>query len=847
MGIGVTSFSHTHMNMDIRTWSSEVVVEEVANESAEVAVSKSWWRAVARWSLYAAALLLPLLFSSATIPPTFIRQTVLSLLTFVAFIAWLGESLMSGRLVYKRTLINAALLLFLAVLFISTFLSPQALNGILGNDDTGERFVSFLILSVIYFVMTGVLFEKSESNRFFAALMAGGFILSLFSLIQFFAPSVIPFSSLARADVNMIGTTNALGVVLGAFFVLSLGMLVGTSRAHMGRYSRIALYLFVASLFINLLVVNFRAIWIGVVVAGAVLLGFKLLSQRETMREHFMHDRAGLVPLFVALAVSIFFILSQTAVIRVAAIPAEVSPSYSATLNITKEALKENPVFGSGPGTFGMDYSLYRDPSINQTNFWGVRFNTGSAFVPTMVATTGILGGLALIVFMLVTGFTLFRQVARRLVVDPVVMAGAAGVVFILLLWWLYTATLPLQALLFMLMGLLVSRMSQHSDEAEDASVWRVADRSLLFVTPWTTFVMSLLIIFLMVGGVAFLYYNIQHFTGAVAFAKGVNASNDPAKLDEAVNQVAKAVSMNPDNDQYYRALSQVLLRKVQAIVQSASSGQNQNLQNEFQVAVSNAISAGQRATAINPSDALNWSTLAFVYQSIVPYIQGSEQFAVEAYDKAIVGDPNNPSYEFNKASTYLALADRVQLLLSQPGANQEALISQRTEALAKARESLEKSVQLKPDYAQANYLLAQVLIREGNVSRAISQVEAVRQLAPFDIGVAFQLGVLYYQSNRMAEAEAEFMRSLSLNDQYSNARYFLGLIYDRKGDRERSLFEFEKIEALNPDNQEVKTIIQNLKAGKPALTTISPPAPAPSERKEPPVKDSGNPKPHLP
>lgn len=834
--------------MDIKAWSTEVVVEEVADQSAEVVSSGSWWRTAARWSLYAAAILLPLLFSSLTIPPTFIRQTVLSILTFVAFIAFLGESLMSGRLTYKRTLINAALLLVLAVLFISTFLSPQALNGILGNDDTGERFVSFLILAVIYFVMTGVLFAKEESSRFFGALMAGGFLLSLLSLFQFFAPSVIPFSSLARADVNTIGTTNALGVILGTFFILALGLVVGTSKAHLSRYSRVLLYLFLTSLFVNLLVINFRSIWIGVVVAGAVLLGFKLLSQRETMREHFMHDRAGLVPLFVALAVSIFFILSQTAVIRIAAIPAEVSPSYNATLSITREALKENPVFGSGPGTFGMDYSLYRDPSINQTNFWGVRFNTGSAFVPTMVATTGILGGLALIVFMLVTGFTLFRQVARRVAPDPVVMAGTAGVIFILLMWWLYTATLPLQALLFMLLGLLVARMGEpSSSEGEDSSIWRVSERSFAFVTPWTTFVMSLLIIFLMVGGVAFLYYNIQHFTGAVAFAKGVNASNDPAKVDEAIDQVAKAVSLNPDNDQYYRALSQVLLRKVQAIVQSANSGSNSNLQNEFQVAVSNAIGAGQRATAINPSDALNWSTLAFVYQSIVPFIQGSEQFAVEAYDKAIAGDPNNPSYEFNKASTYLSLADRVQLLLSQPGANQEALAPQLSDALMKAREALEKSVQLKPDYAQANYLLAQVLIREGNVARAISQVEAVRQLAPFDIGVAFQLGVLYYQSNRLADAEAEFLRSLSLNDQYSNARYFLGLIYDRKGDTSRALLEFERIEALNPDNQEVKIIISNLKAGKPALTTISPPAPAPAARKEPPVKDSGNPKPTLP
>ena len=53
---------------------------------------------------------------------------------------------------------------------------------------------------------------------------------------------------------------------------------------------------------------------------------------------------------------------------------------------------------------------------------------------------------------------------------------------------------------------------------------------------------------------------------------------------------------------------------------------------------------------------------------------------------------------------------------------------------------------------------------------------------------------------------------------------------------------EFERIQALNPDNQEVKTILQNLRTGRRALANISPPEPEPAERKEPPVKDSGKP-----
>jgi hypothetical protein len=47
---------------------------------------------------------------------------------------------------------------------------------------------------------------------------------------------------------------------------------------------------------------------------------------------------------------------------------------------------------------------------------------------------------------------------------------------------------------------------------------------------------------------------------------------------------------------------------------------------------------------------------------------------------------------------------------------------------------------------------------------------------------------------------------------------YFLGLTYDKLGDKQKALDEFKKISNLNPDNQDVKKIVSNLEAGKKAL-----------------------------
>jgi hypothetical protein len=48
-----------------------------------------------------------------------------------------------------------------------------------------------------------------------------------------------------------------------------------------------------------------------------------------------------------------------------------------------------------------------------------------------------------------------------------------------------------------------------------------------------------------------------------------------------------------------------------------------------------------------------------------------------------------------------------------------------------------------------------------------------------------------------------------------------LGLVYDQKGEKDKSLKEFEEVLALNPGNEEVKKIVENLKKGLPALEGI--------------------------
>jgi len=145
---------------------------------------------------------------------------------------------------------------------------------------------------------------------------------------------------------------------------------------------------------------------------------------------------------------------------------------------------------------------------------------------------------------------------------------------------------------------------------------------------------------------------------------------------------------------------------------------------------------------------------------------------------------------------------------------------------LPKAKDFLDKAIGIKKDYAEAHFLLAQIEATRGNIAGAIKSAENTAYLAPNDVGVLFQLGLLYYQNNQIAESQIVLERAVSIIPSYSNARYFLGLAYARQGNRDKALEQFRNIEVLNPTNAEVKKIIANLSAGKDPLFEIAPPAP---------------------
>lgn len=806
-----------------------------------------WGKKTAIWCLYIVAALTPIFFAPLTLSAAYAKETMTALLIFAAMIAWLVDFLSSGTFRYTRALLNAATLILLAALFISMILSERFFASLWGPDATGERFLSWLVFALLY-VLIGSLIDFKKSIRMVGLLFASSALLGLATFLQFFGVNVFSWFGVA-GQFNPIGTANALVVLYGLVAVFGVGICSHIKKFAEGKelvewWFRYAVFAGTILAFANMLAVNFRVGWIAFAAGMAILLGFNFKDAFDQRRKGDMLAFSGAsfyLP-FCLLIFSVLLYLMPGPLFGVRlAVPAEIFPSFRVTWDIAKATLEDRPVFGSGPATFLSDYTAYRDPALNQTDFWAVKFSHGFSFAITALATTGIAGVAALLLWVAVLLCGFVRAMFRDAVVDPMRLAIFSALVFSFVMWGLYASSFTVHLLVFMLAGLFLARHSHEGAHEEDVSLWRIHPRTIGISSPSFMFVASLASIFIIVLCVVGVYYTLQKYIAETHFARGLAVANAGGDPEIAQSYFSRASRIDAKDDRFARAEAQILFARLQSVIQRAATQQDPAIAQEFQSLLSQAIDRARLAGSLNPGDPQNLTTLALMYEAVIPYVQGAGQFAIDAYDAASKLDSLNPALLFDSGRIRIGIGDLLFIRAGNvSGEERQNLLRERDALLASAQEKLEEALRLKPDYAPAHFLLAQVFDRKGDLNSAIRAAENTRILAFQDVGVAFQLGFLYYKADRLANAAQEFERAVSLNENYSNARYFLGLIYDRQGRRQDAIVQFEKILELNQGHQEVSQILANLRAGKSSLAGITPPAPPPEKRTKAPVPDRG-------
>ncbi|MBI2056026.1 MAG: tetratricopeptide repeat protein [Candidatus Sungbacteria bacterium] len=791
-----------------------------------------------KYLLYVLAAMIPLWFMPLHVAAEFGREITFGILIFAATLLWFLGVLTKGNLRLPYSIILLLSLALVVAVGISTVFSRMPMSSLLYADPIAERYLT-LIEGVLLMVLAGsVLRGKKDAENIGIVLAAAGLVAGLVNIVQLiFGISVWGKLSAAAGGVNfsVAGSMNSTALFYAVLLAAMMGFLTGSNISGWRKYIFGAgILVFLANLFL----INYINAWIVLLIVSILLIGINFRGAAGN-REYRFSWKYAVGTLFTALA--IVMIMIRTPIIGNLDLPAEVSPSLGATINVAKSVFEKSPrvmLFGTGPGTFGFDWLQYKDRSINQTPFWSVRFDQGYSWVATLLVTTGVAGALLFAAFLLVSLLIFLRSILFSDAAEHsssagyfLGFAGFAAVAF------LYPANVTFLFGLFFFAGICMHQLSIQPRETAhagaSASFLDIREKNIRFEGPWAMFLSSLVTIFALVLSVAALYMQTVRLNTALLIQSGVEAFNR-GDTTRAVASLVQAVQVSEDAGAY-EILLQARMEEVKKLIERASRGEN--VQQEFQSSVSLAVQAFQRALSLESGNPALWRMQGAFYELLIPFIDGSQRFAFDSYKKATEFDPSNPSVYTDLGRAHLVYADRLTAIINQGAADRDTQVREKEQILKDAVSAFERAIDAKGDFASAYFLLAQASLRMGNIEKAIKSVEGAKLAAPFDIGVAFQLGLLYYQTNDLGRARSEFERAVSISDSYSNARYFLGLIYDSQGDKTKAIEQFAKIEQLNPDNQEIKKIAENLRAGKPALDGISPPNEAPEKRKDAPVK----------
>ena len=205
----------------------------------------------------------------------------------------------------------------------------------------------------------------------------------------------------------------------------------------------------------------------------------------------------------------------------------------------------------------------------------------------------------------------------------------------------------------------------------------------------------------------ALLFFGYRAFAAEATFKQGLEAlvKNDGVKTYDLLR---KATAANPYVDRYHATYAQVNLALARSL--AAKKDITDTDKQTISQLIQQAIREGKATVTLNKERAGNWEILARIYQSIMPFAQGADNFTVQTFTQAVALDPINPNLRIALGGVYYAL-----------GRYDEAISVFQVATLAKS------------DLANAHYNLAIALREKGEIEKAITEMEAVVSLVSKD------------------------------------------------------------------------------------------------------------------
>lgn len=339
-------------------------------------------------------------------------------------------------------------------------------------------------------------------------------------------------------------------------------------------------------------------------------------------------------------------------------------------------------LFGAGVDNYASLFTRAKDPAYNLATTWSIStYNVARSGVLQIVSELGLFGLVAFLLLSIALLRSAFSQHGT--------LALRVLTIYVLTILIVFPASYIVLFLFFLTIGI---------TSAYEKSKVSLIDLS--FALPYviaTTIVSAVVVI----GSIYFLgrAYAAEYMYKRSLSGLGVTGMNPYEDLRSAIR-------LNPRMEKYHIDFSRLNLLIANNIARKDKDKITEQDRQTIAQAIQAAIAEAKNVVALNPQRSTNWENLALIYRNIINVAQGADQWTIAAYQRAIVTDPQNPSYRLNLGGTLYTL-----------GNYDEAL------------KMFEQAVALKPDWPNAYYNLAWAAYQKEDFQRAALSMQNVLQL----------------------------------------------------------------------------------------------------------------------
>lgn len=741
---------------------------------------------------------LPVFFVGITFQGVaFEKQMYFYFWILIGLVAWVSKGVITGEMKIRRTPLDIPILVFLLVYILSAIFSVDRWHSFWGffGDPSRGLMNAFALAVAYYFIISN--FTETRLKWILGAVAVSSCVVSVWSTLAVLGIQFLPARISQIAPFSLIGSVSGLAMFLSLAIplivtaIFKLRASVNLSAASKNILTFVLIVTLGVQLFL-LLVLNAYTLWPALLIG----LGFFLIY----ILSRIVRPAEGWtwLPMIVFVAAFAISLIGGNRIAKIN-LPIEVSPAYRLSAKISWESLKDKFILGSGPATYGYDFSLHRPPEFNLNALYNLRFYQGSGLASEAAPTTGALGTVSFVLIILTFLGTSIYLLTRDKEKNKIFSLGFVSSALIFQIGAVLGRTEGALILIGSLLGAVALAVLLQEGNAEERAI-----NLSLRTSP--KFALALAFVFMVVSaGVVFIFV----FLGKsfLADAKAGSAARETQISEQgSVSKLVNAINFNSKEGRYYTRLAQEYM--VLANNEAIKPEKERNIES-IRNFLSNSIFFAVRGRDLMKNDVLAAEVLAQVYENAGLYVADSLNLAEESYRRAQDLEPQNPNFDIKLGQVKMAVAAAKQ------GEEKKQLITE-------AKNLFQKAADKKNNLAPAYYQLALAQESLNELDQAINTMGKAAMLDQNNITYLFNLGRLYQTRGGKEDnelAEKIFKKVLGVNDKEINTHFSLGLLYEKTQRKNEAISEYKAVLDLLPAEsadvrERIEKMITNIESG---------------------------------